>query len=298
MGPKYCTCSVIDLLMQADLAYHSSNQVKLSKQIANHFIELFQSYQFKEQLCFSYIANISQFTRHGGRQAGMSSLGVHILSMTSVTSRIVKDAKLCKELTNTLHTQIHEFVTNPDEGERSKRLTDFLHLIHDIKYIAKPELLPEIISNTTIVEDMLAAIKEFHFADTCARPLQMALYEDQELNKKLIDCFRAVLTAGPIAIKYLRRASASSVPDIRRIIQNFATLFAGIEQDYSNNHVGKGFLYIPVHQLFSTFITRLLVRHYFDSNTSTTFNKYLTDNFISDLELSSLYNGVLLTAAV
>ena len=109
---SYCTCSVIDLLMQADQLYASADH-KLSGTISKHCIAMFQAYEFKEQLCFSYIANIASISRHGGQTRGMAELGVHILSMTSVTSRIVKDSELCKAITNNLHSIMHDFVAGP-----------------------------------------------------------------------------------------------------------------------------------------------------------------------------------------
>ena len=135
------------------------------------------------------------------------------------------------------------------------------------------------------MEDMLAAFKEFHFADAYERPKLMGEYGEEERNRKLIDLLRAVLTASPIAVKYLRAAAASPPDDLRRVLQSFVTLFARLEQDYSANHVGKGFFLMPVHQLFSAFISRVLMRHYFDSQTSSTFNKYLTENLVGDMEL-------------
>jgi hypothetical protein len=123
---------------------------------------------------------------------------------------------------------IHDFVTG-GQFEKDVHFSNLFHSIYDIKYIAKPELLPAVMSQTTIMEDMLAAFKEFHFADAYQRPRLMGEYGEEERNRKLIDLLRAVLTASPIAVKYLRAAAASPPDDLRRVLQSFVTLFARLE---------------------------------------------------------------------
>ena len=189
---------------------------------------MFQSYEFKEQLCFSYIANVASISRHGGQTRGMSELGVHILSMTSVTSRIVKDPELCKSITNNLHSIMHDFVAGPSHAKKNI-MSEIFHSIYDIKYFAKPELLPIIIKDTSILDDMLAAFKEFHFADSIERPDELDDDYLGDRDNNLINLFRAVLTSSPIAIKYLKAASVSQNPELRRVLQTFMTLFASIE---------------------------------------------------------------------
>ena len=97
---SYDECTVIDLLYMADQCY--TKESKISKSMTKLCIHLFQSYNFKQHLAFSYIANLPHFMNHGGDNRGMASLGVQILTMESVTSRIFKDPELCRILTSTL----------------------------------------------------------------------------------------------------------------------------------------------------------------------------------------------------
>lgn len=63
-GSAYCTCTVIDLLYQCDLVYDPSN--KLNKRVTEQCIRLFQSYNYKQHLCYGYIANMLSFCKNGG----------------------------------------------------------------------------------------------------------------------------------------------------------------------------------------------------------------------------------------
>ena len=76
---------------------------------------------------------------------------------------------------------------------------------------------------------MLAAVKEFHFADACRKPELMHEFDDHGRDEKLIDILRGVSIITPIAVKYLRPAAASTPTAIRRVLQSFFTLFARLE---------------------------------------------------------------------
>ena len=76
---------------------------------------LFQSYNFKQHLGYGYIANLLHFCKHGGNARGMASLGVQILGIDSVTSRIFKDPEMCKCLTNALKEIVGELIETQAE---------------------------------------------------------------------------------------------------------------------------------------------------------------------------------------
>ena len=134
---KYCSCSVIDLICQADQIYSKTLRKKVSKQ----FMCLFQSYKFKEHLCFSYIANMEHFVSEVGDAKGIHSLGVQILTMDSVTSRILQDRVLYLNLTKVLKDTFTRFFANPSESD----MYVCFHLAHDFKYVAKPALMPQLL---------------------------------------------------------------------------------------------------------------------------------------------------------
>ena len=176
-APRYCTCTVVDLLFIADLQYDPLK--KLSKKITQQCIKLFQSYNFKQHLCFGYVASMPKFLRHGGQARGMAQLGVQILTMDSVTSRIFKDL----QLTDTVSTTVRQFIEQLIE-EKAREQTTFYQcrfLRYDLKYIAKPDLMQQLISETTLVEDFMDAVSQFHFSDSQSNSTQMAEFGDQTI---------------------------------------------------------------------------------------------------------------------
>ena len=78
--------------------------------MTNQCIRLFQSYNFKQHLCFGYISNLLSFLKHGGNARGVAQLGVQILTMDSVTSRIFRDPNLQKALPETLMSMVKDVV--------------------------------------------------------------------------------------------------------------------------------------------------------------------------------------------
>ena len=73
-----------------------------------------------------------------GDAKGIHSLGVQILTMDSVTSRILQDRVLYLNLTKVLQDTLAHFIANPSDNE----MYVCFHLAHDFKYVAKPALMP------------------------------------------------------------------------------------------------------------------------------------------------------------
>lgn len=86
----------------------------------------------------------------------MSSLGVQILTMDSVTSRIFADSAMCKALSGALNSIVKDVVDT--EAKDQKYYYTCRYFRFDLKYIAKPILLQKIASTTTIVEDLIEAL--------------------------------------------------------------------------------------------------------------------------------------------
>ena len=73
-----------------------------------------------------------------GDAKGVHSLGVQILTMDSVTSRILLDRTLYLNMTNVLQDKIKRLVSQVSD----KEMYILFHLAHDFKYVAKPALMP------------------------------------------------------------------------------------------------------------------------------------------------------------
>ena len=113
---------------------------KLCKRVTQQCIQLFQSYNFKQHLGFGYIANMLSFLKHGGDARGIAQLGVQILTMDSVTSRIFSDPALSQVLSQTLASMVKDLIDT--RGEDHKMLYTCRYFRYDLKYIAKPDLMP------------------------------------------------------------------------------------------------------------------------------------------------------------
>ena len=74
-----------------------------------------------------------------GDAKGVHSLGVQILTMDSVTSRILLDRTLYLNMTNVLQDKIKRLVAQVSD----KEMYILFHLGHDFKYVAKPALMPQ-----------------------------------------------------------------------------------------------------------------------------------------------------------
>ena len=143
----------------------------LRKKVAKKFIQLFQSYQFKEHLCFAYVANLQHFYHEAGDAKGIHSLGVQILTMDSITSRILQDRVLCLNLSSVLHAALEDLLGQADQ--LNQKLYMCFYLAHDFKYIAKPGIMPQLIGQTVIIDQMLEAMSLFHLKDVQVMPTAM-----------------------------------------------------------------------------------------------------------------------------
>ena len=111
---------------------------------------------------------MNTFLRHGGTARGLASLGVQILTMDSVTSRIIADPVLCQMVPDTLKSFIKEFIDSMagEDGENHKTLSALYQvkfLRYDLKYIAKPDLMPQLVETTTLIEDLIDGLALFQF---------------------------------------------------------------------------------------------------------------------------------------
>jgi hypothetical protein len=79
--------------------------------------------------------------------------------MDSVTSRIFKNEVLVKTVSNTLATFIKELIDTKGQDMGSFYQCRFLR--YDLKYIAKPDLMPQLVQETLMVENLMEAVEQF-----------------------------------------------------------------------------------------------------------------------------------------
>ena len=65
---------------------------------------------------FAYVANIRSFLDNGGHKRCMQELGVQILTVDSISSRIFADSVLCDTITQALSEMIEELSCKQEES--------------------------------------------------------------------------------------------------------------------------------------------------------------------------------------
>jgi hypothetical protein len=85
---------------------------------------------------------------------------VQILTIESITEKIMLDPNLRNNYIASLRTLITEVIADPNTELNSFRL---FNIIHDLKYMAKKDVLPLIISKTDFVEQLILSLHAFHF---------------------------------------------------------------------------------------------------------------------------------------
>ena len=74
---------------------------------------------------------------------------------------------------------------------------------YDLKYIAKPDLMPQLVQETRMVEDLIDAVNLFHFSDVQKNNTQMAEFGDQNTQYLLIYATLEMEMTSVIENKYL-----------------------------------------------------------------------------------------------
>jgi len=97
----------------------------------------------------------------------MIGLGVQILTIESITEAIMGDLNLRNNFISTLRSMIAEVIDEPEIEYTTFRLRACLH---DLKYMAKIDVLPMIIGKTDFLEQLILSLLAFHFCDSSERP--------------------------------------------------------------------------------------------------------------------------------
>jgi hypothetical protein len=119
---------------------------------------MFQSYYFKQNLGFAYIANIDSLYHYSSieNERGILSLGVQILTIEEIGLKIFKDSVLRKKIGSLLEGMVDSLKTLEDRTQESQiAYSKLIYLIHDLKYMSKPLRIPSIVHDTDFLETFL-----------------------------------------------------------------------------------------------------------------------------------------------
>ena len=97
--------------------------------------------------------------------------------MDSVTSRIFKNETLVKNVSRTVAGFLQQLIDS--KASDMGLFYQCRYVRYDLKYIAKPDLMPQLVQETQMVEDLIDAVNLFHYADVQKNDTQMAEFGDQ-----------------------------------------------------------------------------------------------------------------------
>ena len=130
----------------------------------------------------------------------MASLGVQILTMDSVTSRIFRNTTLTKTVSDTVALFVKKLIkTKADKSA----FYQCRFLRYDLKYLAKPAIMDQIVSETSLVQDLLEASFKFHFSDVQSNVYQMEEFGDRDTQKLLLYTSIDLEISSVLEAKYL-----------------------------------------------------------------------------------------------
>ena len=96
-----------------------------------------------------------------------------MLSVSEVALKVFEDPVLVEIISQNIRSIFSDLIANADSAINFERV---ILLLNDLKYMAKPLVLPKIVSNTSFLHDLIRSLKIFQFADIYNMPLEMEPY--------------------------------------------------------------------------------------------------------------------------
>ena len=94
---------------------------------------------------------------------------------------------------------------------------------YDLKYIAKPDLMPLLVQDTSVVEDLIQSIYQLHFSDVQENLTHMAEFGDSTTEFLLILAQVDLDLVSVLESKYL--SYVERVQDVARLMKYFRFSF-------------------------------------------------------------------------
>ena len=187
---------------------------------------------------------------------------------------------------DTLKIFFKEFID--DQGNDKGLLFQCKFLRFDLKYIAKPALMPHLVQNTTMVEDLIEGVSQLHFQDAQKNSTEMEEFGDAATQFMFYFAHIELEMTSVLESKFLSCVNRSQ--DVARVIAYFKKKFEEIDILFKEVHSEEGFFLVPIHRLFTFLLTRVLMGYYAQRRLETTeeskeppstdFNKYLVSEGI------------------
>ncbi|CDW74007.1 zinc finger family protein [Stylonychia lemnae] len=250
---QICSCTVLDLSFQCNHLLAK----KSMKLIYEFYFQLFQSYKFKQHLGLSFAANFKKLIlkRTEQSQYNMGSIGVQILTIDEIGLMIMKEEKLRENLVKTYELVIDKLVSS---SFQNKYVNYMYSILFDIKYLSRPKTLHYAVYETDFLEKILEQLGKLYFTDiieyrTNHIQFDATIYKEglYNIDLQLIKTYK----------NYIKEIDPKNVERNRKLMSAFISFFEDI-----NNRLGdvgeNGFFAIPLHRLFSYYLSRLIMYNY------------------------------------
>lgn len=217
---------------------------------------LFQSYRFKQYLTLSLTANYgSIICKTAESEHDIASIGVQVFTSDEMSMLIYTNPSLRNNILTEFWSTIRDMRQAPDNDENYYQL---FKVLHDIKYIARPECLKYCVQHTDFVERFIAILGHFYFMDTKKRRTTMVAYmQEGSFNDKLLNLESYLIKVG---IQYVKEVPVGDVEKNQRILNAFRKCFEEIKGAMkAKDCETHGFYNLPAHRLFAYYLTRLLI---------------------------------------
>ena len=155
----FCTCTTLDICMQTNRFLDNP-----TREIVYDFLfKMFQSYHFKQCLTHSYAANFNSIKHdHLNDDNDINSIGVQVLTSDEMTLLIVKNDDLRNNIMRTFVRCLSQF---RNDQHNHKLYWCIQTIVHDIRYMARPESLKYCLDHTDWVEQLIRSLSQFYFID-------------------------------------------------------------------------------------------------------------------------------------
>jgi hypothetical protein len=96
-----------------------------------------------------------------------------VLSVSEVALKVFEDPVLVKIICQNITSIFSDLLANSDSAINFERV---ILILNDLKYMAKPLVLPKIVSSTTFLDCLIRSLTIFQFADIYEMPSEMEPY--------------------------------------------------------------------------------------------------------------------------
>lgn len=141
--------------------------------------------------------------------------------------------------------------------------TNCWSIIHDFKYMARPETLAFSIQNTTIVEQLISSFAKVYLCDAKPpRSVMVAYVQEGNVNEELLNLELVMIK---VLNSYLKEIRHNDLEKNRSVLNTFIQKFTEIQSQLKDKHLlGHGVYCLPLHRCFGFYFSRLMLFNFLD----------------------------------